>query len=173
MPISVKCNSCGHAGRVADHLAGKLLKCPKCGQTFQVGGAVPPGQGPARPATPNVPVPLARPAPNDEDDGDPYGLAPAGASSSTGRACPECGATMAPQAVVCTSCGLDTRSGRKYEREEPAPAPVRRESRSERARSSSSEEGGMNQIVWYVLIFGVGNAILYYFTGWVIIPIRR
>jgi hypothetical protein len=43
----------------------------------------------------------------------------------------------------------------------------------------SEEEGGGsggNQLVgWlvFLLIFGVGNAILYATTGWLIIPIRR
>jgi hypothetical protein len=37
----------------------------------------------------------------------------------------------------------------------------------------SDGEGGLGGILIFILIFGVGNAILYYFTGIVIIPIRR
>lgn len=38
---------------------------------------------------------------------------------------------------------------------------------------SDDDEGGIKGIVIFVLIFGVGNAILYYTTGILIIPIRK
>ena len=39
----------------------------------------------------------------------------------------------------------------------------------------SDDEGGGHALGWliFILIFGVGNVILYYTTGWLIIPIRR
>lgn len=38
---------------------------------------------------------------------------------------------------------------------------------------SDDEEGGIVGWVVFILIFGVGNAILYYTTGIVLIPIRK
>lgn len=37
----------------------------------------------------------------------------------------------------------------------------------------SDDEGGMGGIIIFILIFGVGNLILYYTTGIILIPIRR
>lgn len=33
--------------------------------------------------------------------------------------------------------------------------------------------GGLGGWLWFILIFGVGNLILYNLTGWYIIPIPR
>lgn len=38
---------------------------------------------------------------------------------------------------------------------------------------SDDEGGGIGGIMIFILIFGVGNAILYYFTGIFLIPIPR
>jgi hypothetical protein len=37
MPTAVTCSSCKSALKVGDHLAGKRIKCPKCGQAVTVG----------------------------------------------------------------------------------------------------------------------------------------
>ncbi len=42
--------------------------------------------------------------------------------AAPGRPCPGCGASMPRDAVVCISCGLDTRTGERIPSPEPAPA---------------------------------------------------
>jgi hypothetical protein len=44
MPVSVTCPSCGHRAAVPDALAGKVVRCPKCGDKFRV---TKPGSAPA------------------------------------------------------------------------------------------------------------------------------
>lgn len=39
--------------------------------------------------------------------------------------------------------------------------------------SDDDDDSGWGGIVWFILIFVVGNAILYFTTGWYIIPIPR
>jgi predicted Zn finger-like uncharacterized protein len=41
MPISLTCPKCNGKLRVADHLAGKKIKCPKCSTVLPVAGAEP------------------------------------------------------------------------------------------------------------------------------------
>jgi hypothetical protein len=172
MPITVTCTACGHQGRVGDEWAGRLLKCPKCGERFHVGSTKEAfEERPAyRPREEDIPTvePVAR-----EPDRGAYGLAESEPGSR--GTCPECGTRMPPQAVICTGCGLDIRTGRKHQRQParlpayPAEDEIPRPSRS----SGGNGEGGFGGILMFILIFGVGNAILYYFTGILIIPIRR
>lgn len=46
---------------------------------------------------------------------------------------------------------------------------------SHRARPEPAQESGNSGMSWlvFILIFGVGNLILYKTTGWLIIPIRK
>ncbi len=44
---------------------------------------------------------------------------------------------------------------------------------SEQPQQSNDGDGGGMGWLWFILIFGVGNVILYYTTGIVIIPIRK
>lgn len=39
MPIAAQCSQCGVRLRIADDKAGKLVRCPKCGQVFRVPAA--------------------------------------------------------------------------------------------------------------------------------------
>lgn len=61
MPIPVIC-SCSAKMKVGDHLAGKHIKCPKCGSVIAVGG--PNGAAPMPALAPPVPVAVAPPAPS-------------------------------------------------------------------------------------------------------------
>src|SRR2546428_11367635 len=45
MPIPVSCQ-CGQSFRAKDDLAGKRVKCPKCGQVLQIPGAAPSASAP-------------------------------------------------------------------------------------------------------------------------------
>lgn len=59
MPISFACESCAATLKVKDELAGKRVKCPKCGQPTAVSAAVP--EGNLLPEEP-PPAPAPRPA---------------------------------------------------------------------------------------------------------------
>jgi len=161
--ILVNCEYCGHSGRVADNLYGKTVKCPKCGEKVNVGTVAPP----PLPASADAPVAAEL---IDDEGGGAYAMS---------SKCPDCGAQMASGAVLCVTCGFDVRTGSKHRRESPPPQPtysgVRMSEPAQRERSSSSGdgEGGLGNIFWFIMIFGVGNAILYYYTGIVLIPIRR
>jgi hypothetical protein len=109
MPIVVECGSCHQRFRAKDTLAGKAVKCPRCGGAIQ--------------------VPMSASETPEEDAGDVYGVAaeapqvPGPAAGGTVRHCPSCHQAMPPDAVICVGCGLDLRTGRKLEaRRTPARA---------------------------------------------------
>jgi hypothetical protein len=158
---------------VGDEWAGRLLKCPKCGERFRVGSSNEAfEQRPSAPAyrSREEDIPTVEPVAEEPNRG-AYGLA--GSEPASRGTCPECGTKMPPQAVICTGCGLDIRTGEKHRRSQPARLPSYPAEDEHPRRSSGNGEGGFSGILWFILIFGVGNAILYYFTGILIIPIRR
>jgi predicted Zn finger-like uncharacterized protein len=55
VPVAIQCGSCKAKLNVSEKLAGKQVKCPKCGQGVAVPGAAPPV-----PVMP--PIPAAAPA---------------------------------------------------------------------------------------------------------------
>ena len=91
MPIKIACQ-CGQGFQAPDNLAGKQVRCPKCGN------------------------PLSIPAANRQSQA---GQKPAGAIDSLlddmgvestpagGKRCPNCNAVMAGHAIFCVECGLD------------------------------------------------------------------
>ena len=98
MPISVKCR-CGAAFKAQDHLAGKRVKCPKCGDAINV------------PRPQAAPDPL-RPAPAGDDNPLSGLLEEAGVKPvASGPTCPSCNAEMDPTAVICLECGYNVVSG--------------------------------------------------------------
>ena len=94
--ISVMC-SCGKKLKAPASAVGKKAKCPKCGNVLTVKPPPPP------------------PAEDDSLDA-LYDLAEQGeqhaASQQLAPRCPSCMREMAPNAVVCTNCGFDTRKGK-------------------------------------------------------------
>jgi hypothetical protein len=86
MSIKVAC-FCGATFAAPDELAGKKVKCPKCGRSFVVPGAGTPSA--SAPATP----------------------AAAPAKAQAVRRCVQCNAAMSADAVLCVECGYDYRSG--------------------------------------------------------------
>jgi len=88
MAITISCR-CKSRFQVEDHMAGKLVQCPKCGESLMVLRS-------EEPAT-------AKDAAN-EEDGD-YSLAPAEPVAERKPFCPTCGAEMASGAVLCVQCG--------------------------------------------------------------------
>ena len=102
--------------------AGKKARCPACGNVMVLKASGPAVAAAPRPAA--VRAPLTQPAPamvgadGGEDDGlgGLYELAEqaqsASAVTAAGPPCPGCGAAMEDDAVLCTNCGYDTRSGK-------------------------------------------------------------
>ena len=84
MSITLTCR-CQARIQVKDELAGRSVKCPKCGEVLTV---------PQPPAPP--------PAPADEDE---YQLAPLEEVLKQGPTCPVCQADMPQGAVLCVKCG--------------------------------------------------------------------
>ena len=118
MPIKVSCQ-CGQSFAANDQLAGKRVKCPKCGNAI----AIPAPKQPAKPPTAPSQRPSAAQKPRQASQNPP---APSGGSSLSdlfdeagvtakveGRHCPECGSDMAANAVVCIHCGFHRELGRK------------------------------------------------------------
>ncbi len=91
MPIRVSCQ-CGAAFQAKDELAGKRVRCPKCGQPLAI---------PAPAKKPAAPAPL-------EDL-----LEDAHVEEAAVPRCPECNAELKPGAVLCVECGFDLAAGRK------------------------------------------------------------
>ena len=94
MPIQVACQ-CGQKFSAKDELAGKRVKCPKCGQPLVIAEAAP--------------------APSDSLEDSLGGLGglmdQAGFENAGGAACPKCNAGMPPGAVLCVACGFHLESG--------------------------------------------------------------
>lgn len=129
MPIQFACR-CGQRLAVKDELAGRAVKCPKCGQPIQVptgsaaaapamaGRAPAPGQM-QPPAPAPVPGPLGAPPPGTFPPSAFHGmLDDAGLGKPGEIACPACNAGMRPGSVLCIKCGLDLRTGRRLETED-------------------------------------------------------
>ena len=93
MPIKVSCQ-CGKTLTAKDSLAGKRVKCPKCG----------------------APLTTSRPQPKQPaaDDSIADLLDEAGMTTSrSGQFCPSCGADMPSDAVICVECGYNKNLGRR------------------------------------------------------------
>ena len=93
MPIKVSCQ-CGQTLTAKDSLAGKRVKCPKCG----------------------APLTISRPQPKQPAADDSIGdlLDEAGMTTArSGHFCPSCNAEMPPDAVICVECGYNKNLGRR------------------------------------------------------------
>ncbi len=87
MPIKVACQ-CGQQFNARDELAGKTVKCPKCGGALKIPAPTPASSGLA-------------------DLLEEVGL-------REGKlVCPGCGEEMAPEAVLCVACGFDMKKGHR------------------------------------------------------------
>lgn len=123
MPIKVKCGSCSAAFTAKDNLAGKNVKCPKCG----AGIRVPAAQAPVSPSP--VKAGAAQGSPGGGRNtaarsgfagtvagnlGDPLAelLDEVGVKAvATGAVCPSCEAPVSPGAKLCINCGLNFETG--------------------------------------------------------------
>src|SRR5262245_19372299 len=131
MPISTNCPKCAALFRLPDELAGRRVKCQRCGQIFQAPAA-------AAPAAVSPPPPPSAPSPPSR----PEKLAPAATEEVIINArlvsendAPPANAVRAIQAAVPPAVPMD--SPRSPERAAERPAPPRRprdQDRDERHR---------------------------------------
>ena len=91
MPIKVSC-SCGQSFTAKDELRGQTLLCPKCHQPLTIG------------AVAEEPK---------QTDGIADLFEEVGLKEVKGQRCPNCGAALEPNAVMCVQCGLNLESGEK------------------------------------------------------------
>jgi hypothetical protein len=120
--IVVAC-ACGARFAAGAELAGKRVKCPKCGQALTVGGGQPAKPQAAAPAATRTTAAGAAGNPASATAssglGGDYALASlldeAGVKqrASGENACPSCNEFMAPEALLCIHCGYDRKSKKK------------------------------------------------------------
>ena len=91
MPINVACR-CGQRLSAKDELAGKTVKCPKCGQP--------------------VTVPKGMEIAKNRAEGVGSLLDDAGLKAGIER-CPGCGTELPAEAILCVMCGFDLRRGHR------------------------------------------------------------
>jgi hypothetical protein len=118
MPVRVAC-SCGQALNVPDHLAGKVVKCPKCQKGIRVPGEAKPAPakaaGPAA-KTPAAKTPAAKPAASPGGNDALAGLFDAaGLTQRQGTFCPACDKPLTPGTAICVNCGFHLEQGTKIE----------------------------------------------------------
>ena len=115
MPIKVQCKRavvdpntqqrqpCGHAFKVADSLAGKVIRCPKCKQGIQVAD-------PSKPSAPKTKQPTVAIEPMDPLAAKQGIMEQAVTTGSSQyrkvKVCPECGKPLGGD--TCRSCGHKT-----------------------------------------------------------------
>ncbi len=93
MPIEARCQNpeCGVVLTLQGELAGKKVRCPKCGATIQV------------PAVESAPAQAPAPKARARRDS---AAATAGPAAAGGAAtCPKCGAALKPGVTFCSKCG--------------------------------------------------------------------
>lgn len=113
MPIAVGCQ-CGQRFAAPDHLAGKQVKCPKCGSPLSIPSGNPAATAPPQPQMPAAPTaPAAAPR-------DFFAEAGFAANAPNMTNCPACRAPMNVQAVLCVKCGFDRRTGKQMQGVTPA-----------------------------------------------------
>src|SRR6516225_11961521 len=110
MGMLLDCGGCGARLQLPDDVAGRDVRCPRCGRVFAAPGA----NEPESPAEPSSVYGLK------EDDEPPTVVPATGAPRrAAGRkvpvegGCLKCGAPMTPEAVVCVDCGFNRKTGKQ------------------------------------------------------------
>jgi len=133
MSIRVRCVQCQQAMKAPDSAAGKVVKCPGCGQRMRL----PAGGSQAKPKRRPRPQPAAEPDFEDYDQDldfsnlplDDFGdMAPAAPSKGRRKPCPMCGEPISVKARKCRYCGerlvTDAPVKRDWDRP-PPPSPTK------------------------------------------------
>jgi len=127
--INFDCPSCGQNLEAPEDMAGDVVDCPSCQKPLKVPKpAVPPPKPVVPPQKPAFSPP--RPAASEPKAGAPQRPAGAGGSGpafssdamkkataaaekAVSNKCPECGADMKEDAVICLKCGFNRKLGKK------------------------------------------------------------
>lgn len=118
MPIPVACK-CGQKFAAKDEFAGKVMKCPKCGNGLEI-PAPPQGQAATKPnpalqargAATARSAPAAPRGPSLADLFDEAGVKPEVADNRP--RCPQCKEPMATaDAILCVNCGFNVETGKR------------------------------------------------------------
>ena len=129
MPVEFACPECHRGYRVKDELAGKTAKCGKCGHRMRIPKSASAPAAPATPAAKKAPVAAGSVKSRanasgqssmsdwlDEELEVAQPVVPVKPKTSE-RTCPACGAALGGGAVLCVSCGYDTRTRTKLQTE--------------------------------------------------------
>ena len=100
MSIKATCGQCQASFKAPDKLAGKKVKCPKCGQGLTIPAV-------AAAAT------AARRAPKGLDPMEALLDEANVKAPTTGPICPDCGMPIAPGAKICIDCGYNLETERR------------------------------------------------------------
>jgi len=182
VPIEIACPTCGRRLRAPDSAAGKRVKCPKCEAAIQVPARAQPLEQAGAAAQTEPPWYVQT------EDGQKHG--PMSKAQLDGwlhqrRLNSRCQVLQHgwPQwrwaeEIYPQLAGIDQGQAQAAPQEDSPFAGIGAQEtptvRARRAAAAESDEGGgvMGWVV-FILIFGVGNLILYHTTGFVIIPIPR
>jgi hypothetical protein len=118
--IRIVCPECGKNIKAPDNVLGKKVRCKSCQATFvanEGGGKGPPAKSSkhssSKPAKSKsgkpAKVKTAKPIDDDDDDPNPYGLI----DMSFVPRCPDCANEMEEGAIICLTCGYNTRTREK------------------------------------------------------------
>src|SRR5688572_22394864 len=102
MTIKVACR-CRAQLKVKDELAGRRVKCPKCGEVLIV-----PRPEPV-PTAKAIAISAATPPAQVES----HVVAPEPTPPAKKQACPSCQAALPPDAVLCVQCGFHLLQGKR------------------------------------------------------------
>ena len=109
MSIKARCAGCGAGFQAKDSLAGKKVKCPKCGQPITIGQPVATQGRSGKTASKQAKVAASgghNPLLDLLDEVDVK-------SAVRGPVCPNCSNAMSQMAVVCVSCGYNIETGKQ------------------------------------------------------------
>jgi DNA-directed RNA polymerase subunit M/transcription elongation factor TFIIS len=110
--VSIECPGCHKQMKAPAEVLGKKVRCKACGHTFPARArgptpARPPAGKPAAAKAPND-AKAKRPIDDEEDDSNPYTVS--AAELEAVPRCPDCANEMEADAIICLTCGYNTRT---------------------------------------------------------------
>ena len=109
MSIKARCAGCGAGFQAKDSLAGKRVKCPKCGQAITIGQQAASKGRSGKSAAKQASIAASgghNPLLDLLDEVDVK-------SAVRGPVCPNCSNAMSQMAVVCVACGYNIETGKQ------------------------------------------------------------